>query len=267
MQSAAEVDEPIRAAGQRSEHVGREDVHGQSLRVTVGGCGAGRLEVDAGIVDNSVHPADLVHLAARSRVSAALLRSPMTTPAASEVAERRRPLAGAGVEDNVMAFTDEDTGGGAADPSAEPVMKYGAGIILPPAACWCPQAAPCKSQRQHRHPGGEHSGAGAVEPSQGDAAGRHPGVVRCRLQFPARLLQDRVTAPTRPPGPGIGAGTGPADTDLGEVSTRAGVPVTGSLQTAGAKSRRSVARLGRSERSAVPHPNMLFCAPVVCQRS
>ena len=30
--------------------------------------------------------------------------------------------------------------------------------------------------------------------------------------------------------------------------------------------RRSVARLGRSERSAVPHPNMLFCAPVVCQR-
>ena len=32
-----------------------------------------------------------------------------------EVAERRRPLASAGVQDNVMAFTDEDTGGGAAE--------------------------------------------------------------------------------------------------------------------------------------------------------
>ena len=30
--------------------------------MTFGGCGAGRLEEDAGIVDNSVHPADLVHL-------------------------------------------------------------------------------------------------------------------------------------------------------------------------------------------------------------
>src|SRR5580692_2637451 len=38
MESATEVDEPIRAADQRREHIGGEDVHGHSLRVTVGGC-------------------------------------------------------------------------------------------------------------------------------------------------------------------------------------------------------------------------------------
>ena len=56
MQSAAEVDEPIRAADQRGEHVGRQGVHRERRRVTFGGRGAGRLEEDAGIVDNSVHP-------------------------------------------------------------------------------------------------------------------------------------------------------------------------------------------------------------------
>jgi hypothetical protein len=111
MQPAAEVDEPIRAAGQRSEHVGREHVHGQSLRVTFGGCGAGRLEVDAGIVDNSVHPADLVHLAGEVPGLGGTAEVADDHSCGVEVAERRRPLAGAGVEDNVMAFTDEDTDG------------------------------------------------------------------------------------------------------------------------------------------------------------
>jgi len=50
MQSSAEVDEPFRAVDQRREHVRGEGVHSQSLRVTVGGRGAGRLEEDAGIV-------------------------------------------------------------------------------------------------------------------------------------------------------------------------------------------------------------------------
>jgi hypothetical protein len=117
MQSAAEVDEPIRAAGQRREHVGGEGVHSESLRVTFGGCGAGRLEEDAGIVDNSVHPADLVHLTGEvpGLGCAAEVADDDSRGVRGEVAERRRPLAAAGVQDNVMAFTHEDTGGGAAE--------------------------------------------------------------------------------------------------------------------------------------------------------
>src|ERR1700729_2657543 len=117
MQSAAEVDEPIRASDQCGEHVGRQDVHRESLLVTFGGCGAGRLKEDASIVDNNVHPADLVHLT--GEVSglgcAAEIADDNSRGVRGEVAEGRRPLASAGVEDNVVAFTDEDTGGGAAE--------------------------------------------------------------------------------------------------------------------------------------------------------
>jgi hypothetical protein len=117
MQAAAEVDEPIRAIDQRREQVGGQGVHRESRRVTVGGRGAGRLEVDAGIVDNSVHPADLVHLA--GEVSglgcAAQVADDDSRGVRGEVGECRRPLAGAGVQDNVMALTHEDTGGGAAE--------------------------------------------------------------------------------------------------------------------------------------------------------
>src|SRR6185312_15228868 len=117
MQSAAEVDEPIRAADQRGEHVRRQGVHRESLRVAVGGCGAGRLEEDAGVVDDSVHPADLVHLAGEfpGLGCAAEVADDDSRGVRGEVAERRRPLVAAGAEDNVMAFTDEGTGGGAAE--------------------------------------------------------------------------------------------------------------------------------------------------------
>jgi hypothetical protein len=42
--------------------VSARTIYRQGLGVTVSGRGAGRLEEDAGKVDNSVHPADLVHL-------------------------------------------------------------------------------------------------------------------------------------------------------------------------------------------------------------
>ena len=49
-----------------------------------------------------------------------------------------RPLACAGVEDNVMAVTDEGTGGGAAE-SVGGAGDEDAGheMILPPVVCWC----------------------------------------------------------------------------------------------------------------------------------
>lgn len=100
------------------------------------------------------------------------------------------------------------------------------------------------AQRQHRHPGGQRSGAGAVEPSQR----------RCSRTPPGRRALPPPAPGTPSPTPGYGAnptawplasaGTGPADTDLGEVSTRPGVPVTVLLQTAGAKSRRSARSTG-----------------------
>jgi hypothetical protein len=77
----------------------------------------GRLEEDGGIVDNSVHPADLVHLTGEvpGLGGAGQVADDDSRGVRGEVAERRRPLAGAGVQDNVMAFTDEGTGGGAAE--------------------------------------------------------------------------------------------------------------------------------------------------------
>jgi hypothetical protein len=111
--------------------------------VTVGGCGAGRLEEDAGIVDDSVHPADLVHLAGEfpGLGCAGQVADDHSRRVRGEVVERRRPLAAAGVQDDVMAFTDEGTGGGAAEPvggAGDEDTRHG--IILPPVVRWHPSA-------------------------------------------------------------------------------------------------------------------------------
>jgi hypothetical protein len=143
MQPAAEVDEPVRAAGQRGEQVGRQGVHRQRLRVTFGGCGAGRLEEDPGIVDNGVHPADLVHLAGEvpGLGCAGQVAGDDSRGVRGEVAERRRPLAAAGVQDNVMALTDEGTGGGAAESvGGAGDEDTGHGIILPSVARQAPDS-------------------------------------------------------------------------------------------------------------------------------
>src|SRR5215831_13989093 len=118
MQPAAEVDQPARAVDQRGEQVGGEGVHRESLRVAVGGRSAGRLEVDAGVVDYGVHPADLVHLIGEvlGLGRAAEVADDHSRGARCEVAERCRPLRSAGVQDNLLAVTHEDTGGGAAEP-------------------------------------------------------------------------------------------------------------------------------------------------------
>jgi len=145
MQPAAEVDEPVRAAGQRGEQVGRQGVHRQGPRVTVGGGGAGRFEEDAGVVDDSVHPADLVHLAGQvpGLGRAGQVAGDDSRGVRGEVAERRRPLAAAGVQDDVLAFTDEGTGGGAAESvGGAGDEDTGHGMILPPVVvCWHRSAA------------------------------------------------------------------------------------------------------------------------------
>ena len=107
--------------------------------MTFGGRAAGRLEEDAGIVDDSVHPADLVHLT--GEVSglgcAAEVADDDSRGVRGEVAERRRPLAAAGVQDNVMAVTHEGTGGGAAESvGGAGDEDTGHGMILPLVACW-----------------------------------------------------------------------------------------------------------------------------------
>jgi hypothetical protein len=103
--------------------------------VAVGGWRAGGLEEDASIVDNSIHPSDLVHLT--SEVSglgcAAEVADDDSRSGCGEVAERRRPLASTGVEDNLMSFTHENTGGGTAESvGGAGDEDTGHGIIVPP---------------------------------------------------------------------------------------------------------------------------------------
>jgi hypothetical protein len=103
--------------------------------VTFGGRSAGRLKVDAGIVDDSVHPADLVHLTGEftSLRRAAEVADDDSRGVGGEVADRRRPPASAGVQDSVMAFTHQGTGGGAAEPvGGAGDEDTGHGMILPP---------------------------------------------------------------------------------------------------------------------------------------
>src|SRR5215469_3267229 len=136
MHPAAEVDEPIRAVDQRGEHVGRQGIHRESLRVPLGGRGAGWLEEDGGLVDDSVHPADLVHLIGElsGLRCAAEVADDRSRGTRGEVAERRRPLASAGVQDNVMTATDEDASGSTTKPvggAADEDTRHR--LILPPA--------------------------------------------------------------------------------------------------------------------------------------
>jgi hypothetical protein len=68
-------------------------------------------------MNNSVHPADLVHLTGEvpGLGGAAEVADHHSRRVRGKVAERRQPLAAAGVEDDVMAFTDQGIGGGAAE--------------------------------------------------------------------------------------------------------------------------------------------------------
>jgi len=86
--------------------------------VSFGGHRARRLEVDASIVDDSVHPADAVHLIGEfpGLRGAAEVADDDSRGVRGEVAERRRPLAGAGMEDHVMALPHKDLRGSAAEP-------------------------------------------------------------------------------------------------------------------------------------------------------
>ena len=66
--------------------------------MTVGGRGAGRLEVDAGIVDDGIHPADVVHLTGElpGLGGAGEVADDHPCGVPGQLAERGRPLASAG---------------------------------------------------------------------------------------------------------------------------------------------------------------------------
>jgi hypothetical protein len=68
-------------------------------------------------MDDRVHPADAIRLTGefpRLRPTAEVAEDD-SRGVRGEASQRRRPLANAGVEDNVMALTHVDPGGGAAD--------------------------------------------------------------------------------------------------------------------------------------------------------
>jgi hypothetical protein len=68
-------------------------------------------------VDDSVHPADVVHLIGEcpGLGCAGQVADDHSRGVRGEVAERRRPLEGAGVQDYVMALTHENPGGATAE--------------------------------------------------------------------------------------------------------------------------------------------------------
>src|SRR5258707_5695516 len=137
MHPAAQVDEPVWPADQRGEDVRGEGVHGEGLRVALRRRAAGRLEEDARVMDDRIHPADLVHL----------LREPPGPGRAGEVADhdsrgargkagdRRRPLSATGMEDDVMALINEDTAWGLAEPvsgTGDKDARHGSSFPRPP---------------------------------------------------------------------------------------------------------------------------------------
>ena len=62
MHAAAQIDQPLRTFDQRGQHVGREHIHRQDLGVSFRRRSPIRLAVDAGVVDDGIHAADLVDL-------------------------------------------------------------------------------------------------------------------------------------------------------------------------------------------------------------
>jgi hypothetical protein len=89
-------------------------------------------------VDNGVHPADLVYLIGESSGlgCAGQIADDNSSGVPCQVAEHRRPLASARVEDNVMAFTHQESSGGAAESVGRAGDEdTGHGTILPSVVC------------------------------------------------------------------------------------------------------------------------------------
>jgi hypothetical protein len=60
--AAADVDQPVGTVDLDGQQVGREDVDGERARVSLRGGDPLGVDVDAGVVDDGVHPADRVDL-------------------------------------------------------------------------------------------------------------------------------------------------------------------------------------------------------------
>ena len=87
------------------------------------------------------HPADVIHLIGEfpGLCRTAEVAEDDSRGVRGEVSQRRRPLAGAGVEDNLMALTYKDPGGEVAESvggAGDEDTRHG--IILPHMACWYP---------------------------------------------------------------------------------------------------------------------------------
>lgn len=104
--AAGEIDQAVGASDPGGEEIGGEHVDRERFGVAFGRFGPATLEVDAGIVDDGVHAAESVDLFGdRARLGGA-------GEIADDEAEGGGALAGAGVEDDVMALADEGVGGG-----------------------------------------------------------------------------------------------------------------------------------------------------------
>ena len=122
-----------------------------------------------------------------------------------EVAERRRPLASAGVEDNVMAFTDEGTGGGAAESvGGAGDEDTGHGIILPSVVCQAPDSgsdperSPLPRVVLRRQPGNQDRGARRWSASGQDAKNEVLEHCRRAAESSAAEVTRSTPAPARP---------------------------------------------------------------------
>jgi hypothetical protein len=110
-------------------------------------------------VDDSVHPADVVDLIGEfsGLGCAAEVAGDDSCGVRGEVTERRGPLAGAGVENNVMAFTYQGSGGGAAEPVGGAGDEDTGHGIIPPLSVLVPDELASRSPlaTAWRNPGRE----------------------------------------------------------------------------------------------------------------
>jgi hypothetical protein len=101
--AAAEVGQPLGAVDERGQQVGGDDVDRQDVRAGV----------DAGVVDDRVHPAQAVHLVgdAAGLLEVGQVPDDGRSPPVQEVAHGREPVAVAGVDDDLVPVVEQRVGG------------------------------------------------------------------------------------------------------------------------------------------------------------
>jgi hypothetical protein len=100
--AAAEVDQPLGAVDERGEQVRRDDVDRQDVRAGV----------DAGVVDDRVHPAEAVHVAGETGrlLEVGEVADDGRSAPVQEVAHGREPAAVASVDDDLVPVVEQRVG-------------------------------------------------------------------------------------------------------------------------------------------------------------